>query len=171
MGRQITRITVASCGSKLTIKTGFPGGGFCLHGPPPCGNPRCIVIVQDWDSLFQALKTARQYPLSSSSDGRDPKHGDGGRRPLHVHREPSPSLTGTNYPGFTSHASSSTAAARSLMGRFSPPDATYGPATPTASQRRDASRFARAGTDQVNLNSPRHSASPCHRRCSPAPTQ
>ena len=48
---------------KLAIKTGSPGGGFCIHGPPPCGNPRCIVIVQDWDSLFQALKTARQLSL------------------------------------------------------------------------------------------------------------
>jgi hypothetical protein len=48
---------------KLTIKTRFPDGGVCLHGPPPCGNPRCIVIVQQWDSLFQALKTARQVSI------------------------------------------------------------------------------------------------------------
>ena len=43
---------------KSALKASFPGGGFCLHGPPPCGSPRCIVIVQDWDSLFQALKSA-----------------------------------------------------------------------------------------------------------------
>ena len=48
---------------KLRIKTGFPGDGFCLHGPPPCGSPRCIVIVQDWDSLFRALKTANKVSL------------------------------------------------------------------------------------------------------------
>ena len=48
---------------KLTIKTRFPDGGVCLHGPPPCGNPRCIVIVQDWDWLFHALKTARQVSM------------------------------------------------------------------------------------------------------------
>ena len=38
------------------------GGAVCLHGPPPCGNPRCIV-VQQWDSLYAALKTARQLSL------------------------------------------------------------------------------------------------------------
>jgi hypothetical protein len=38
------------------------GGAVCIHGPPPCGNPRCIV-VQQWDSLFDALKTARQLSL------------------------------------------------------------------------------------------------------------
>jgi hypothetical protein len=48
---------------KSTPKTGFPGGGFCLHGPPPCGNPRCIVIAQQWDSLFNALKAARQVSI------------------------------------------------------------------------------------------------------------
>jgi hypothetical protein len=48
---------------KSPVKTGFPGGGFCIHGQPPCSNPRCIVIVQDWDSLFQALKTARQVSI------------------------------------------------------------------------------------------------------------
>jgi hypothetical protein len=49
---------------KLPVKAGFPGGGFCIHGPPPCGNPRCIVIVQDWDLLFQALKTARRVSMA-----------------------------------------------------------------------------------------------------------
>jgi hypothetical protein len=48
---------------KLALKAGFPGGGFCLHGPPPCGRPRCIVIVQDWDSLFHALKTASRVSI------------------------------------------------------------------------------------------------------------
>jgi hypothetical protein len=37
-----------------------PGGGFYLHGPPPCDNPRCIVVIQDWDALFKALKATRQ---------------------------------------------------------------------------------------------------------------
>ena len=45
---------------KMKAKTGFPGDGFCLHGPPACSNPRCIVILQDWDSVFQALKSAGQ---------------------------------------------------------------------------------------------------------------
>ncbi len=49
---------------KLTVRTGFPDGGFCLHGPPSCGNPRCIVITQDWGSLYQALKTARQASIA-----------------------------------------------------------------------------------------------------------
>jgi hypothetical protein len=40
-----------------------PGGGFYLHGPPPCGNPRCILIVQDWESLFKALQTTRQISI------------------------------------------------------------------------------------------------------------
>jgi hypothetical protein len=48
---------------KTRIKSGFPSGGVCLHGPPPCGNPRCIVIAQGWDSLFQALKTVGQLSL------------------------------------------------------------------------------------------------------------
>lgn len=48
---------------KFPLKSGFPSGGFYLHGPPPCGNPKCIVIVQDWDALFQSLKTARQMTL------------------------------------------------------------------------------------------------------------
>jgi hypothetical protein len=47
----------------LPLKPGFLGGGFCIHGSPPCSNPRCIVILQNWDSLFQALKTARQVSL------------------------------------------------------------------------------------------------------------
>jgi hypothetical protein len=38
-------------------------GGFYLHGPPSCGNPRCIVVLQDWDSLFRALKTTRQVSI------------------------------------------------------------------------------------------------------------
>lgn len=46
-----------------THKAGLPGDGFHIHGPPPCANPRCIVILQDWDSLFQALKTAQQISL------------------------------------------------------------------------------------------------------------
>jgi len=38
-------------------------GGFCLHGMPPCGNPRCIVVVHDWDLLFEALKQTRQLTI------------------------------------------------------------------------------------------------------------
>ena len=48
---------------KSTPKASFPGGGFCLHGPPHCGNPRCIVVAQQWESLFNALKTARQVSI------------------------------------------------------------------------------------------------------------
>jgi hypothetical protein len=48
---------------KPTLTAGLSRGGFHIHGPPPCGNPRCIVILQDWESLFQALKTARQISL------------------------------------------------------------------------------------------------------------
>jgi hypothetical protein len=48
---------------KPKFQAGFPRGGFHIHGPPPCANPRCIVILQDWDSLFQALKGARQISL------------------------------------------------------------------------------------------------------------
>jgi hypothetical protein len=40
-----------------------PGGGFCLHGFPACGDPRCIVVIQGWDSLFNALKQARQITM------------------------------------------------------------------------------------------------------------
>jgi hypothetical protein len=48
---------------KLPIRTRFPGGGLYLHGPPPCGNPRCIVIAQQWDPLFDALKATRQLSI------------------------------------------------------------------------------------------------------------
>ncbi len=48
-------------GSAVFVKQ--PGGGFHLHGPPSCGNPRCIIIVQDWDSLFRALKATRQVSI------------------------------------------------------------------------------------------------------------
>jgi hypothetical protein len=48
---------------KLALKTSFPGGGFYLHGPPACGTPQCIAIVQNWDSLFQALTTASKVSL------------------------------------------------------------------------------------------------------------
>ena len=48
---------------KLTSKAGFPGGGFHIHGAPACGDPRCVVVAQDWDSLFHALKAARQASI------------------------------------------------------------------------------------------------------------
>ena len=38
-------------------------GGFYLHGMPPCGNPRCIVVMHDWDFLFKALKQTRQLTI------------------------------------------------------------------------------------------------------------
>ena len=38
-------------------------GGFCLHGMPPCGNPRCIVVMHDWDFLFKTLKQTRQLTI------------------------------------------------------------------------------------------------------------
>jgi hypothetical protein len=55
--RRVVRVRVAP-------RTRFPGGGFHLHGPPPCGNPGCIVIGQDWESLFQALKTAGRLSVA-----------------------------------------------------------------------------------------------------------
>lgn len=48
---------------KLKPQTGFPGDGFHIHGPPFCGDERCIIIAQEWDSLFKALKTARQTTI------------------------------------------------------------------------------------------------------------
>jgi hypothetical protein len=48
---------------KLPIRTRFPGGGVYLHGRPACGNPRCIVIAQQWDPLFDALKATRQLSI------------------------------------------------------------------------------------------------------------
>ena len=38
-------------------------GGFCIHGMPPCGNPRCIVVMHDWDFLFKALKQTRRLTI------------------------------------------------------------------------------------------------------------
>jgi hypothetical protein len=43
---------------KLGLRQGFP-----IHGPPACGDPRCIVIAQEWDSLFNALRAARQISI------------------------------------------------------------------------------------------------------------
>lgn len=48
---------------KLKRQTGFPGGGFHIHGPPLCGNPHCIVVAQNWDSLLSALTTTRQTTI------------------------------------------------------------------------------------------------------------
>jgi hypothetical protein len=48
---------------KDALKTSFPDSRFYLHGPPLCSSPRCIVIVQNWDSLFQALTRARQVSI------------------------------------------------------------------------------------------------------------
>jgi hypothetical protein len=49
---------------KFANRPRFPDGGFHLHGPPPCGNPRCIGIGQDWESLFQALRTAGRLSVA-----------------------------------------------------------------------------------------------------------
>jgi hypothetical protein len=43
---------------KSAVRQGFP-----IHGPPACGDSRCIVVVQQWDSLFNALKQARQVSI------------------------------------------------------------------------------------------------------------
>jgi len=48
---------------KARISSGFPNEGVCLHGTPACGNPRCIVITKDWDTLFETLKTVRQLSV------------------------------------------------------------------------------------------------------------
>jgi hypothetical protein len=40
-----------------------PDGGFCFHGSPPCGNPRCVVVLHGWDALFGALKQGRQLTM------------------------------------------------------------------------------------------------------------
>jgi hypothetical protein len=36
---------------------------FPLHGLPPCGDPRCIVVVEAWELLFSALGLTRQVSL------------------------------------------------------------------------------------------------------------
>jgi hypothetical protein len=43
---------------KLALRQGFP-----IHGPTACGDPRCIVITQEWDALFNALKATRQVSI------------------------------------------------------------------------------------------------------------
>lgn len=48
---------------KLKSQTGFPGNGFQIHGPPHCGNPHCIAVAQNWDSLLSAFKTTRQTTI------------------------------------------------------------------------------------------------------------
>jgi hypothetical protein len=40
-----------------------PRRGVPIHGPPACGNPSCIVIALDWDSVFHALREARRVSL------------------------------------------------------------------------------------------------------------
>lgn len=48
-------------GSLVHVKA--QGGGLCLHGPPPCGNPRCILVAQGWEPLFSALRAVRQVSI------------------------------------------------------------------------------------------------------------
>jgi hypothetical protein len=48
---------------KATTQMPSADGGICLHGPPHCGNPHCIVIAHHWDSLFSALKAAKQVSI------------------------------------------------------------------------------------------------------------
>jgi hypothetical protein len=43
---------------KLALHQGFP-----IHGPPACGDSRCLVIAEGWDSLFTALKATRQVSI------------------------------------------------------------------------------------------------------------
>lgn len=44
------------------VKSGWRQG-FSIHGLPACGDPRCIVVVQEWDSLFTALEATRQVSI------------------------------------------------------------------------------------------------------------
>ena len=37
--------------------------GFAIHGSPACGDPRCLVVLQGWHSLFAALETTRQVSI------------------------------------------------------------------------------------------------------------
>jgi len=48
---------------KLQQRQGFPSGGFHMHGPPPCGNPNCIVMTYDSNALFEALSATRQITI------------------------------------------------------------------------------------------------------------
>jgi hypothetical protein len=43
---------------KLALHQGFP-----IHGPPACGDSRCLVIAEGWDSLFTALKATKQVSI------------------------------------------------------------------------------------------------------------
>lgn len=43
---------------KLAVRQGFP-----IHGLPACGDSRCMVVVEGWDSLFNALKATRQVSI------------------------------------------------------------------------------------------------------------
>lgn len=46
----------------VLVKSGWRQGSS-IHGLPACGDPRCIVVVQGWDSLFTALKATRQVSI------------------------------------------------------------------------------------------------------------
>jgi hypothetical protein len=39
------------------------GGGFHIHGLPASTDRRAIVVVEQWDALFRALKSARQVSI------------------------------------------------------------------------------------------------------------
>lgn len=39
------------------------GGGFHIHGLPASADRRAIVVVEQWDALFRALKSARQVSI------------------------------------------------------------------------------------------------------------
>jgi hypothetical protein len=43
---------------------GIAGQRLCLHGPPACVNPRCIVILEPWESLVQALASAGRVSIN-----------------------------------------------------------------------------------------------------------
>ena len=46
--------------ARVALVKSARGQEFSIHGAPPCGASRCIVIAQGWDSLFAALETTRQ---------------------------------------------------------------------------------------------------------------
>lgn len=39
------------------------GGGFHIHGLPASADRRAIVVVEQWDALFRALRSARQVSI------------------------------------------------------------------------------------------------------------
>jgi hypothetical protein len=48
----------------VRVMTGakFPAALY-LHGAPACGSPHCIVVVQGWTALLEALESTRQASI------------------------------------------------------------------------------------------------------------